>query len=62
MEKRKHISIRAYESTKRKLYHVSKYDDRSISGQIMILINKCIRDFEEKHGKIDLSEECDNDN
>jgi len=62
MEKRKHISIRVPESIMRKFSHISKYDDRSISGQITFLINKSIRDFEEKHGKIDLPEEHRNDN
>jgi len=61
MEKRKHISIRVPEATMKKFSHISKYDDRSISGQIMYLINKSIRDFEEKHGKIELPEEHSND-
>ncbi len=39
-----------------KLHYVAKYDDRSASRQIMFLINKCIREYEEKHGKIDIAE------
>jgi len=57
LKKEKHISIRINEETLKKFHYVSKYDDRSASGQIMFLINKNIRDFEEKHGQIDLIEE-----
>ena len=56
LKKNKHISIRIDEDVLQKFHYVSKYQDRSASGQIMFLINNCIRDFEEKHGKINLSE------
>jgi len=56
MKKPKHISIRIEEETLKKFHYVAKYDDRSASGQIMFLIHKCIRDFEEKHGEIDLTD------
>lgn len=54
MKKNKHISIRIDEDVLQKFHYVSKYEDRSASGQIMYLINNCIRDFEEKHGAIEL--------
>lgn len=57
MSKQKHISIRIDEETLRKFHYVAKYDDRSASGQIMFLINKSIRGFEEKHGQIILDDE-----
>jgi len=57
MSKQKHISIRIDEQILKKFHYVSKYDDRSASGQIMFLINKNIRDFEEKHGQILLANE-----
>ena len=57
MKKQKHISIRIEEETLKKFHYVAKYDDRSASGQIMFLINKNIREFEEKHGKIDIDTE-----
>ena len=56
MKKQKHISIRIDADTLEKFYYVAKYDGRSGSGQIMYLINNCIRTFEEKHGKISLTE------
>lgn len=54
LKKNKHISIRIDEDVLQKFHYVSKYEDRSASGQIMYLINNCIRDFEEKHGVIEL--------
>lgn len=59
MKKQKHISIRIDEITLKKFHHISKYDDRSASGQIMFLINKTIRDFEEMHGEINVQNEGD---
>lgn len=59
MKKHKHMSIRVDEMTLKKFHHVARYDDRSASGQIMFLINKSIRDFEEKHGAIEFSDEGD---
>ena len=59
MNKQKHISIRIDADTLEKFYYVAKYDGRSGSGQIMYLINNCIRTFEEKHGKISLTEKKD---
>ena len=56
MKKNKHISIRIDENILQKFHYVSKYEDRSASGQIMYLINSCIRDFEGKHGQIELPE------
>jgi len=56
MNPQKHISIRIDEKTLLKFHYVAKYDDRSASGQIMFLINKSIRDFEETHGKIELDD------
>lgn len=52
MKKQKHISIRIDADILEKFHYVAKYDDRSASGQIMYLINNCIRTFEEKHGTI----------
>lgn len=56
MNKGKHISIRIDEDVLQKFHYVAKYEDRSASGHIMYLINNSIREFETKHGKIDLLE------
>ena len=57
MKKNKHISIRIDEKVLQKFHFVAKYEDRSASGQIMFLINNCIRTFEENHGVIKTPEE-----
>ena len=56
MKTTKHISIRIDEAVLKKFHYVAKYDDRSASGQLMYLINKSIRDFEEQHGEIRLTD------
>jgi hypothetical protein len=56
LNKNKHISIRIDGDVLQKFHYVAKYEDRSASGQIMFLINNCIREFEEKHGKIELAD------
>ena len=56
MKNQKHISIRIEEDILKKFHYVSRYNGRSASGQIMYLINQCIRDFEKEHGKIELEE------
>ena len=57
LKKNKHISIRIDDEVLQKFHYVAKYEDRSASGQIMFLINNSIRDFENKHGKIELTED-----
>lgn len=59
LKKNKHISIRIDEDVLQKFHYVSKYEDRSASGQIMYLINNCIREFEEKHGAIELPDKAE---
>lgn len=56
--KNKHISIRINEELLQKFHYVAKYEDRSASGQIMYLINYCIREFEEKYGEIELPKDA----
>ncbi len=49
-----HLSIRMNQEQHDKFKWIAEYDGRSMSGQILFLINSCIRDFEKQHGKIDL--------
>ena len=44
MNKQKHISIRIDEEVLKKFHYVSRYNGRSASGQILYLINQCIRE------------------
>ena len=48
----KNLSIRIEDAMLNKLHVVSDYEGRSANSQILILIRKCIEEYEEKHGKI----------
>lgn len=52
MSKIKSLSIRIDEDMLNKLHYVADYEARSANGQILVLIRKCIEDFEKEHGKI----------
>lgn len=61
MKKDKHLGIRIDSETHYKLHYISKYEGRTGNGQVLYLIQKCIREFEEKHHKIEINED-ENDN
>ena len=48
----KSLSIRIDEEMLNKLHVVSDYEGRSANSQILVLIRKCVEEYEEKHGKI----------
>ena len=52
MEEKKHLSIRMDGELHNKLQFVAAYEGRSISRQILYLINQCVREFEKEHGPI----------
>ena len=52
-----HISIRFDQETHDKLFYIAEYEGRSGSGQIMHLIRRCIAEYEQENGPIDLTEE-----
>jgi len=47
-----HLSIRMDRETHDKIQYVAAYEGRSMSGQIVHLMQRCIRDFEKEHGPI----------
>ena len=47
-------SIRMESELLEKLHVVAEYEGRSANGQIMVLVRKCIEDFEREHGEIKL--------
>ena len=51
----KHLGIEIDPELHYKLHYISKYYGRSANGQILYLIRKCIREFEEKNGTIEKS-------
>lgn len=50
------LSIRMNKELHDKFKSVAAYEGRSMSKQILYLLNKCVRDFEREHGPIELSE------
>ena len=52
MRKTNHLRIRTDKELHDKLQYVAAYEGRSMSGQILHLIQKCIREFEKEHGPI----------
>ena len=57
MNVKKHLSIRMDGELHDKFQYVAAYEGRSMSGQILYLIQSCIREFEKEHGPIQLEEE-----
>lgn len=49
----KHLGIEVEPELHRKLHYIAKYEGRSANGQILYLIRRYIREFEEKNGKIE---------
>ena len=48
------LSIRMNKELHDKFKSVAAYEGRSMSKQILYLLNKCVRDFEREHGPIEL--------
>ena len=53
----KHLSLRVDEELLRRFSYVAKYHDRSMNGMILSLIRRSVAQFEEKYGRIELSED-----
>lgn len=49
MEKDKHLGLHIDRELHYKLQYVSKYDGRSVSGEVLYLLRRYIADFEEQH-------------
>ncbi|WP_251447383.1 hypothetical protein [Vermiculatibacterium agrestimuris] len=48
----RHLGFRMGCEIHDKLRYISSYEGRSMSGQIVYLIQTCIREFEKEHGSI----------
>lgn len=56
IRKNKHLGIRIDEELHYKLHFISKYEGRSVNGQILYVLRRMVMDFEEKYGKIKVEE------
>lgn len=52
MPENKHLGIRVENNLHYKLTYISEYEGRSMNGQIIYLINQCIKNFEKENGEI----------
>ena len=50
----KSLSIRIEPELLDKLHVVADYEGRSANSQILILIRRCVEQYEQEHGKIEL--------
>ena len=50
----KHLGLEIGPELHYKLHYISKYEGRSANGEVIYLIRKCIREFGEEHGKIEI--------
>lgn len=57
MKKDKYPGIVHHREMHYKLRYIADYEGSSASGQVLHLINQCIRQFELEHGPIDLPRE-----
>lgn len=57
MEKDKHLGLHIDKELHYKLQFVSKYDGRSVSGEVLYLLRRYIADFEERQGEIVLPDD-----
>lgn len=53
----KYVGLRVTPEMHRKLRFVAEYEGRTINGQVIYLMNQCVRDFEKEHGPIRDEEE-----
>ena len=51
-KKNKHLGIEVDPELHFKLRYIAKYEGRSANGQVMYLLQKCIREFEKTEGEI----------
>ena len=48
----KHLTIRIDEELLNKLHIVADYEGRSANSQVLVLVRKCIEQYEKENGKI----------
>lgn len=54
MKNERHFGLRIDDELLRKFHYVCDYNGRSANGQILYLIRKCVKEFENTEGKIDI--------
>ena len=52
MNVKRHLSIRMDGELHDKFQYVAAYEGRSMSGQVLYLLRKCVQEHEKEYGKI----------
>jgi hypothetical protein len=53
-EKDKHLGLHIDSELHYKLHYIARYEGRSANGEVLYLMRKAIREFEEQNGQIEL--------
>ena len=53
----KNITVRIDEKMLSRLKYIAKYEKRSVNRQIEMIIKRCVHDFEDKNGSIDIEKQ-----
>lgn len=53
MKREKHIGFRIDNELKQKMAYIAEYEGRSLTWQMVHLMQDCVRQFEKEHGPID---------
>ncbi len=57
MKDTKFLSVRMDEALYGKFWYTAEYEGRSMNSQVVLLIRKCVREYEQEHGAISESSE-----
>ena len=57
MKEMNHLSIRTDKTLHDKFKYVAAYEGRSMSGQILHMIQECVREHEKKYGPIQVEDQ-----
>lgn len=57
LKREKHIGFRIDSELHRKMAYIAEYEGRSLTWQMVHLMQDCVRRFEKEHGPIDLADQ-----
>ena len=57
MKREKHVGFRIDSELHRKMVYIAEYEGRSLTWQMVHLMQDCVRGFEREHGPIDLPDQ-----
>lgn len=56
MKREKHVGFRIENELHRKMVYIAEYEGRSLTWQMVHLMQDCVRQFEKEHGPIETTE------